>query len=106
MQDKALNAALLEAVIQNEPVEVRNLLELGADPNCHEDDALLRPLHLAALYNSPDVIGLLIAAGANLHALTDDFETAASIAIKYGHIEVENWINRFLLIAPSTVCLQ
>lgn len=56
--DNSINKELLNAVIGNNFHTVKRLLENGADPNYFEDEAQIRSLHFAALYNFPDVIPL------------------------------------------------
>lgn len=68
MVDNSINKELLNAVIGNNFHTVKRLLENGADPNYFEDEAQIRPLHFAALYNFPNVIPLLIMAGDDLVA--------------------------------------
>lgn len=81
----ALNQTLLDAVIGNHKAKVKNLLEEGANPNYFEDEAHIQPLHFAALYNSPDVVPLLVMAGANLHSETEYGDTPLMIAERHGH---------------------
>ena len=94
MDDK-INKELLDAVIGNHVQTVKRLLENGADPNYFEDEAQIRPLHFAALYNSPDVISLLVMAGADLHATTEYEDTALMIAQRHDHQEVIQILKRF-----------
>ena len=56
--DNSINKELFNAVIGNNFHTVKRLLENGADPNYFKDEAQIRPLHFAALYNFPDVIPL------------------------------------------------
>lgn len=79
------NVALIAAVIANDAASVQALLERGAEANCHEDPAQLRPLHFAALYDSPQVVPLLVMAGADVAAMTDCEDTPLSIAKRHGH---------------------
>jgi len=67
-----LNEKLLDAVQANCFQSVKQLLELGANPNYSEDDAQLTSLHIAVTFESVDVIPLLITAGADIHAETDE----------------------------------
>ncbi len=94
MNDK-LNKELLDAVIGNHVDMVKRLIEQGADPNYFEDEAQIRPLHFAALYNSPDVIPLLIMAGADIHATTEYDDTPLMIAERHDHKEVIETLKRF-----------
>lgn len=90
-----MNKELLDAVIGNHFVTVKELLEKGADPNYFEDEAQIRPLHFAALYNSPDVIPLLIMAGGDVTATTEYDDTPLSIAQRHDHQDVINAIKKF-----------
>jgi len=93
-----INPALLDAVIRDDVAQVKVLLEQGADPNFHEDSALIRPLHFAALHNAVNVAPLLITAGADIHATTDSFETALIISQLHENNEFFAFIQRFYAI--------
>lgn len=95
MPNHDINKELLDAVIGNHFHTVKNLLEQGADPNYFEDDAQIRPLHFAALYNSPDIIPLLIIAGADIHATTEYNDTPLMIAERHEHSNVAKVLRRF-----------
>ena len=95
MVDSKINKELLDGVINNHFHTVKQLLEKGADPNYFEDEAQIRPLHFAALYNSPDVIPLLIMAGADLHATTEYDDTPMMIAQRHEHKEVIEVLRQF-----------
>ncbi|MBW5802352.1 ankyrin repeat domain-containing protein [Coxiella endosymbiont of Ornithodoros amblus] len=90
-----INKELLDAVIGNHFHTVKRLLENGADPNYFEDEAQIRPLHFAALYNSPDVVPLLIMTGADLNATTEYDDTPLMIAKRHEHQEVLQALQRF-----------
>ncbi|ACJ19682.1 CBU_0201 family Dot/Icm type IV secretion system effector [Coxiella burnetii] len=90
-----INKELLDAVIGNHFHTVKRLLENGADPNYFEDEAQIRPLHFSALYNSPDVVPLLIMAGADLNATTEYDDTPLMIAKRHEHQEVLEVLQRF-----------
>lgn len=95
MLERDINKDLLDAVIGNHFHTVKRLLEQGADPNYFEDDAQIRPLHFAALYNSPDVIPLLIMAGADIQATTEYNDTPLMIAERHEHPDVVQVLKRF-----------
>jgi ankyrin repeat protein len=95
MAEDKMNKDLLDAVIGNHFVTVKELLEKGADPNFFEDEAQIRPLHFAALYNSPDVIPLLVMAGADIFATTEYDDTPMQIAERHDHHEVIDILKRF-----------
>ena len=81
--------ALINAIIENDPVEVRKLLERGVDPNQCLDDDKITPLHFAAQYNSMKVVPYLLAAGANVYGMTpEDFATPQDIAKLHKHTEM------------------
>lgn len=90
-----LNQDLLDAVIANQPSLVLSLLEQGADPNYTEDDAQLTPLHYAALYESVDVVSVLIGAGAKVHTLSANGEAALTLAKKNGNKALINALIQF-----------
>jgi ankyrin repeat protein len=96
--------ALIAAVIADNAPLVQELLEKGAKANCCEDSAELRPLHFAAIYNSPSVIPLLVMGGADSAALTDCDDTPLSIAERHGHEKVITILSR--LIAHGVVSRQ
>jgi uncharacterized protein len=77
-----LEHALLDAVIANNAIDVKSLLEQGANPNYYEDDAKFNALHYAVMYNAEAVVDLLVTGGADLNARTDEENfTALQIAI-------------------------
>jgi ankyrin repeat protein len=80
---------LIDAVIKNDSTKVKNMLQMGVDPNGFLDEAKLRPLHFAAQNNSIESSQLLIAAGANIYACTEpDKETPIKIAEAYGNKKI------------------
>ena len=95
MSNQNLNNELLDAVIGNHLQTVKGLLEQGANPNFFEDEAQLRPLHFAALYDSPDVIPLLIMAGGDMHATTEYNDTPLMIAKRHDHPNVIKTLSQF-----------
>ena len=96
-----VNEKLLDAVIANRADDVKTLLEQGANPNFHEDSALVRPLHFAAAYDCGDVVPLLIAAGANLHATTDCAETALTVAKRHESKKVLAALEQFYAVTAE-----
>ena len=66
---------------------VKELLELGADPRCTDDDDSA-PLHVACLHGNPDVIRLLLEHGADPLAKNKMGDTPLSIAMHSGHSDV------------------
>lgn len=64
-------ASLLEAAKTGDREEAQRLLNHGIDPDV-ADDAGFRPLHFAAQNGFVDVVTLLIASGANVHARTQN----------------------------------
>ena len=91
-----LNQELLDAVIADSTEGVQRLLERGADANCFEDEAYVRPLHFAALYNSPQVVPLLMIAGADIAAVTDCDDTPLRIAERHGHQHMIEVLTKYL----------
>jgi uncharacterized protein len=79
---------LIEATIRNDVKEVYKLLKAGVNPNDYEDEAELRPIHFAALYNALDVVSLLVGAGADIHVENLAGETALNIAQQHNHKEM------------------
>lgn len=106
VMDDAINKKLLDAVIDNCFYSVKQLLEKGADPNYYEDSAKIRPLHFAALYNSLDVIPLLILAGGDLYATTDCNDTPHEIAERHNHDQVISILDKFYGINTDPVLEQ
>ncbi len=67
-----LNNALLDTIaMQPDRETITSLLEAGADVNCHNSKTGHTPLTWAALNNSPHIVTLLIAHGANLKHFKD-----------------------------------
>jgi ankyrin repeat protein len=92
------NEALLQAVINNEPLQVKDLLDQGADPNFFEcPKEKIRLIHFAALYDARRVIPPLIEAGADLHAKTgNDGVTALDIAKQHSFRKTAKLLKSFL----------
>lgn len=73
---------------QNIVSTVQWLLEHGAKDLEHKDYGFGRTaLHLAAMYNQPDVINLLCKYGANTKAEDDDGMTPLHLAAQYNNVE-------------------
>jgi ankyrin repeat protein len=84
--------ALILAAIEKDESSVRILLERGADANVHFH-TLVRPLHLAAAYDQPALLELLLSYGAHVdpritcHELPDQScQTPLHFAVNYGHV--------------------
>ncbi len=91
------NEALLDAVINDQPITVKDLLSNGADPNYEESQTdKLKPLHFAALYNAKKVVPVLVTAGADVHAKTGyDGITPLQIATQHRFREMTRLLTRF-----------
>lgn len=91
-----INMSLIAAVIHNDAKTVEQILSTGVDPNACQDAANVTPLHFAAQHNAIAVVGLLITAGANIHARTEpDGQTPLDIAILHGHKEIREIFEEF-----------
>ena len=71
---------LIEAIVKKDIKKVKELLANGVNPNSSEDSTLFSPLHLAAGNNSLKIVELLIAAGADITAQTEDGITVLDMA--------------------------
>lgn len=77
---------LIDAVLNNDAEQVKELLEQGIDPNVTDDWANVTPLHYAAFNNSLEIAALLIAAGAKINIRDSiDNETPLDVAKAQGH---------------------
>ncbi len=83
---EALQQALYRACAQGGPIEVREALAYGADVNAPRfGPGGLTPLMFAAAENEdPEVLKILLEAGADVHARTATGETALMFAARYG----------------------
>jgi ankyrin repeat protein len=82
------NSAFLKAVWAGMPKTVALLLDAGADANDRDADGEA-PAHTAAIHESADVMKLLIAAGADVHAATHlQKQTPLHVAARYGRLDV------------------
>ncbi len=89
MENPLLIDQLIQAVIDNDPKLVNELLNEGLNPNSCLDTALVTPLHHAAQNDSLEVIPLLVEAGADLDAETEpDGYTPLDIALLHEHSKV------------------
>jgi len=77
-------AEMLTVAIENIAV-IKRLLDIGADPN---DGFGMTPLMIAAESNCPELIPLLLAAGADVSAMLEDGDTAWRIANSRGHHDI------------------
>lgn len=75
-----LNTALHLATFHNNYAISKTLLEIGAKTNLVNDQSET-PLHIAALYGSPELCNLLLQHGSNQFARTRDGKTAVDLAI-------------------------
>ena len=71
---------LFEAVSKNDVFKVMKLLEEGVDPNQLDIDQHYTALHHAVQNNAPDVVLLLVTAGADLNAKTEENLTVFDLA--------------------------
>ncbi|KAF8368189.1 gfi-2 [Pristionchus pacificus] len=78
---------LLDATSRNDIHEVGRLLDLGADPNSHNEDGLT-PLHQCAIDDNVDIMTLLISRGANVNARDTECWTPLHAAACCAHINV------------------
>ncbi len=87
-KDRRMDGELILAIHQGSTSEVRALLAAGADPNRQMPRYGL-PLTLAAQKGNPDILGLLIQAGARLDAVEKpgDGHTALTLAANEGLVE-------------------
>ncbi len=99
MKDNKNDQDLINAVLNNDIFQVKLLLENDTDPNQTDDDASVTPLHYAAQSNTLEIAKLLIAAGANCLAETDDRQTPIQIAKLYGHLEMIKLLSRTYLVS-------
>ncbi len=83
---KLLLNQLVQAVIENDALQVGDLLNHGIDPNEVLDADNVTLLHYAAQNNALKVIPLLVEAGATIQAKTvPDGYTPIAIALLHGH---------------------
>ena len=68
------------------------LIEEGSDPNYYEDRAHVTPLHYAVVYNSTQVVPILISAGANPNASDAFGSTPLDDAKALGRKEIKELI--------------
>ena len=81
--------AAYKAVLSGSPAPLRSQLTRmeamnGTGVNCRNTDTLQTPLHFAAVAGQSDVVELLVAAGADVHATCIDGETAICKAAESG----------------------
>lgn len=65
-----MSSGFIEAIRQNETTRVAAYLLAGVDPNFVEDADLVTPLHHASQFDNPEVVEMLIIAGADIFAVT------------------------------------
>ncbi|MCX8092377.1 MAG: ankyrin repeat domain-containing protein, partial [Verrucomicrobiae bacterium] len=75
---------LAAAVRAKRPESVRALFDLGASPNARAERGWT-PLHVAALWNTPDIAEWLLDAGADVNARDEHSLTPLHHAARAGH---------------------
>src|SRR5215204_272102 len=85
---KQRDAALRVAIEVNCKDLAEFLLWAGADINARGEKGGATPLMVAALRGHAELVGWLLASGAEINAVNDARQTAVSPAILYGHGEV------------------
>lgn len=88
-----MSSGFIEAIRENDTVRVASYLLAGVDPNFVEDGDGITPLHHAAQFDHPEVVEMLIIAGADIFALTT-YEQYTPIEIACIN---ENWTVAALL---------
>jgi len=79
---------LLAAITADNVAAVRQQLAAGADVHRRSDDRGRPPLLMAAKVGNPEVVRMLIDAGANINDQDRRGSTALHIAVHQGHLEV------------------
>jgi uncharacterized protein len=79
--------ALHSAVAGRHPEVVALLLEAGADPGPRQQGGFT-PLMAAALHGDEAIVAALLAAGADVTAVSDDGKDAAALAEQGGHVDL------------------
>ena len=79
---------LYDASLYGEDRRVRELLEVGADPQKYKDEGGNTALHIAACRGRNDVISTLIKSGADLNIQNNEGDTALHRAASTGNNEV------------------
>ena len=77
---KKLNRDLRDAVVRRDIVKVQDLLNQGADVNAKEEEHHETPLILAAKFDDPAILRLLLNANAEVDARDDKGRTALFFA--------------------------
>ncbi|MCH9770019.1 MAG: ankyrin repeat domain-containing protein [Gammaproteobacteria bacterium] len=99
-----LTNKLIEAVINNDVITVRDLLEQGADPNHTLDAAQITPLHYAAQNDTLEVVPILIEAGAEVDAQTEpDGQTPVEVAFLHGNERIAKTLLAYSLLDHESI---
>ncbi len=80
--------ALQMAIIKDQHGTVKEMLQLGADPNVHTGKHNQTALHTAALQGNAAIVQLLLAHGADPNAKGNDGITPLLLAANQGHLGV------------------
>ena len=81
-------AALWDAVVKGDEIEVEQWLLQGADPNHRAGATQQMPvLHVAAELGHVPIIGALVLGGASIHAVDGEGWSAFMLAADCGHVE-------------------
>lgn len=77
---------LLNAILNNELQEVKNLIGKGVELNDEESPFLL----IAAMMNSQEIVAALIQAGADINSKSGDGTNVLAMAVLMGHTKIVN----------------
>ena len=105
-------AALWDAVVKGDEIEVEQWLLQGADPNHRAGATQQMPvLHAAAALGNVPIVGALISGGASISAVDGEGWSALMLAADCGHVEAVRRlcaagadVNARAQIFPSSLC--
>ena len=85
---KGTNALHWAASVDISEDAIAALAAAGVDPNAKETELGTTPLHWAVVFGNPDVIGALVAVGADLNSRNDRDHTPLDMAISMDRDDV------------------
>jgi ankyrin repeat protein len=89
---------LIAAIMANNGPALQQILLDGVDPNGYEDEAMVTPLHFAAQYNAQACAEVLLFAGADVTAETQDGLTPIDVALLHEYEEMAELLSRGITI--------
>jgi hypothetical protein len=85
--------AMFYGIEKNNVAYAAKVLSMNFDPNMYNDKGYT-PLAYASMRGNPRMVELLLRSGANPNLQTKSGDTAAELALRFGHVEIADMLKR------------